>query len=242
MVLINAVDAAAEDNESQESIMQKFATAAPMTAVIAIPAGRVRIIAGDQEYTTVEVKPAQAGKSRDVKAAEQAAVAYDNGVLRVESLVGNEYFGPSGSLDVTVELPAGSRIEATAGSAEFRTLGRLGDVIFDGAHGSVHLEETAALRLTVQAADVTVGRVAGDSRITVANGDIHITEALHGTLALHTQAGHITVGAARGVSATLDAGTSYGRVENALRNTQGAESTLNIHATTSYGDITARSV
>ncbi|MFE9407092.1 DUF4097 family beta strand repeat-containing protein [Streptomyces sp. NPDC006530] len=222
--------------------MQKFATATPITAVLAIPAGRVRIIAGDQDHTTVEVKPVDAGKSRDVKAAEQTTVAYDNGVLRVESPMSNQYFGPSGSLDVTVELPAGSRIEAKAGSAEFRTSGRLGDVTFDGAHGTAHLEETAGLRLTVQVADVSVGRLAGDSHITVAKGDIHIAEAHHGTLTLRTEAGHITVGAAPGVSATLDAGTSYGRVQNALHNTEGAASPLNIHATTSYGDITARAL
>ncbi|MGW3327386.1 hypothetical protein ACWDEV_33765, partial [Streptomyces virginiae] len=66
-------------------------------------------------------------------------------------------------------------------------------------------------------------------------------EALHGTVELTTQAGHITIGAARGVSATLDAGTAYGRVRNSLTNTDGTAAALNIRATTSYGDITAHS-
>ena len=44
-----------------------------------------------------------------------------------------------------------------------------------------------------------------------------------------------------GASATLDAGTTYGRIRNTLKNTDGTAD-LNIHATTAYGDITARSL
>ncbi|WP_331721403.1 DUF4097 family beta strand repeat-containing protein [Streptomyces sp. NBC_00212] len=222
--------------------MQKFATAAPITAVLDISAGRIHVIAADKVDTTVEVKPADASKNPDVKAAEQTTVVYVDGVLRIETPVKNEYFGASGSLDVTVQLPAGSRIEAKSGAAEFRTVGRLGDVTFDGAHGTAQLDETASLRLTVHAGDVSVGRLAGDSEISVAAGDIHIAEALHGTLTLRTESGKISVGAAHGASATLDAGTSYGRIHNALNNIEGAAAALNIHATTSYGDITARSL
>ncbi|GGU45199.1 DUF4097 family beta strand repeat-containing protein [Streptomyces violascens] len=222
--------------------MQKFTTAAPITAVLDIPAGRIQVIAADKADTTVEIKPADASKNRDVKAAERTTVAYADGVLRIETVVKNEYFGASGCLDVTVQVPAGSRIEAKSEAAEFRTVGRLGDVTFDGAHGTAQLDETASLRLTVHAGDVSVGRLAGDSEISVAAGDIHIAEALHGTLTLRTESGKISVGAAQGASATLDAGTSYGRIHNALNNTEGAAAALNIHATTSYGDITARSL
>jgi DUF4097 and DUF4098 domain-containing protein YvlB len=222
--------------------MQKFTTAAPITAVLDIPAGRIQVIAADKADTTVEIKPADASKSRDVKAAERTTVAYADGVLRIETVVKNEYFGASGCLDVTVQVPAGSRIEAKSEAAEFRTVGRLGDVTFDGAHGTAQIDETASLRLTVHAGDVSVGRLAGDSEISVAAGDIRIAEALRGTLTLRTESGKISVGAAQGASATLDAGTSYGRIHNALNNTEGAAAALNIHATTSYGDITARSL
>ncbi|MFE0654256.1 hypothetical protein ACFVZH_37505, partial [Streptomyces sp. NPDC059534] len=59
---------------------------------------------------------------------------------------------------------------------------------------------------------------------------------------LRTEAGAITVGAARGTSATLDASTAHGRITNTLQNADGTDATLTIHATTSYGDITARSL
>ncbi|MCX5384492.1 DUF4097 family beta strand repeat-containing protein [Streptomyces sp. NBC_00083] len=222
--------------------MQKFDTTAPITAILTVPAGRVRIVASDQAHARVDVRPADAAKGRDVKAAEQTTVGYEDGVLRVEGPTKSQAFGSSGALDVTLGLPAGSRVEARTASAEFRTEGQLGDVVFDGAHGTVQLDETAALRLTVHAGNVSVGRLAGDSEIKVSAGDIEIAEAVHGTLTLRTESGRITVGAARGTNATLDAGTSYGRIHNALNNTEGSAAALNIHATTSNGDITASSL
>ena len=56
--------------------MQKFDTPAPISAVLDIPAGRIQFIAADRADTTVEVLPANASKSRDVKAAEQTTVDY----------------------------------------------------------------------------------------------------------------------------------------------------------------------
>jgi hypothetical protein len=63
---------------------------------------------------------------------------------------------------------------------------------------------------------------------------------VRGTVVLRTQSGDISVVAAAGVSAALDAGTDYGRVSNALKNDGTAG--LHIRAITSYGDITARSL
>ncbi|MFD6751334.1 hypothetical protein ACFWDC_40390, partial [Streptomyces anthocyanicus] len=60
--------------------MQKFDTPAPVSAVIDIPAGRIQVIAADRADATVEVLPANAAKSRDVKAAEQVTVVYGDGV------------------------------------------------------------------------------------------------------------------------------------------------------------------
>ncbi|MCX5381147.1 DUF4097 family beta strand repeat-containing protein [Streptomyces sp. NBC_00091] len=223
--------------------MQKFDTTAPVSAVLDIPAGRVRFIAADRADTTVEVLPADASKGRDVKAAEQTTVDYRDGVLRIEAPEAkNQILGKFGAVEVTVQLPTGSRVEAKAASAEFQGIGRLGDVALEAAHGTVKLDEAASARLTLQAGDVQIGRLAGPAEITTQKGDLHITEAVAGTVVLRTEHGGISIGAARGVSATLDAGTSYGRIHNALGNTEGPAAALNIHATTSYGDITARSI
>jgi len=219
--------------------MQKFDTPGPISAVLDIPAGRIQFIAADRADTTVEVRPANPAKSRDTKTAEQATVAYADGVLRVTA-PDNQLFGPSGSLEVTVQLPTGSRVEARAASTELRGVGRLGDVAFEGAYRQIKIDEAASVRLTATDGDVEVGRLNGPAEISTARGDIRISEAVRGTVVLRTQSGDITVGAAAGVSAALDAGTSHGRVSNALKNDGTVE--LDIRATTSDGDITARSL
>jgi DUF4097 and DUF4098 domain-containing protein YvlB len=221
--------------------MQKFDTPSPISAVLDIPAGRMQFIAADRTDTTVEILPANASKGRDVKAAEQTEVTYADGVLRIEAPAAkNQYFGPSGFVEVTVQLPAGSRVAVKAAGADLRGVGRLGDVTVDATRGPVKLDEVATARLTLLDGDITVGRLAGPAQISTARGDIHISEAVRGTVELRTQAGDVTVGAAHGVSATLDAGTTYGRIANALKNDGAAE--LDIHATTAHGDVTARSL
>ncbi|MET8805435.1 DUF4097 family beta strand repeat-containing protein [Streptomyces sp. NPDC004546] len=221
--------------------MQKFDTPAPILAVLDVPAGRIQFIAADRTDTTVEVLPANASKSRDVKAAEQTEVAYADGVLRITAAApSSQLFGPIGSLELTVKLPAGSRIQAKAAAAELRTVGRLGDVVFDGAYRQIKIDEAASLRLTAADGDVEIGRLTGPAQISTARGDIQVAEATRGTVVLSTQSGDITIAAAAGISATLDAGTSHGRITNTLKNhgTPG----LDIRATTSQGDITAHSL
>jgi DUF4097 and DUF4098 domain-containing protein YvlB len=221
--------------------MQTFDTPAPISAVLDVPAGRIQFIAADRTDTTVEVLPANPSKGRDVKAAEQTRVEFGDGVLRIATPANNQLLGASGSLEVTVRLPAGSRVEARTAATEFRGVGRLGDVDYEGAHGPVKVDEAASLRLTTAAGDVSVGRLGGPAEISTAKGDIRIAEAVSGALTLRTQSGDVSVGAAAGVSASLDAGTSYGRIDNALKNTGGTPG-LTIHATTAHGDITARSL
>ncbi|MGW8764237.1 DUF4097 family beta strand repeat-containing protein [Streptomyces sp. NPDC055815] len=221
--------------------MQKFDTAAAIVAVLAVPAGRINLIAADRTDTTVEILPADASKGRDVKTAERTEVTYTDGVLRIEVPKSkNNVLGGTGSIEVTVQLPAGSRVEAQAAAAELRAVGRLGDIAFEGAYHQIKIDEAANLRLTATDGDIEVGRITGSADITTARGDIHVAEAVSGTIALTTQKGDISVTAAAGVSASLDAGTAYGRVSNSLKNDGTAG--LNIQATTAYGDIAARSL
>ncbi|OQD55818.1 hypothetical protein BM536_015305 [Streptomyces phaeoluteigriseus] len=221
--------------------MQKFDTPTPISAVLDIPAGRVQLIAADRADTTVEVLPVDPSKSRDAKTAEQTTVVYADGVLRITaSAPGSRLIGPSGSVEVTVQLPAGSRVEAKAASAELRGVGRLGEVVFDGAYRQIKIDEAAGVRLTAIDGDVEIGRLDGPSEISTARGDIRIAEAVRGTVVLSTQSGNISIAAATGVSAALDAGTGYGRISNSLKNDGTTE--LDIRATVSHGDITARSL
>ncbi|MFE1444523.1 DUF4097 family beta strand repeat-containing protein, partial [Streptomyces sp. NPDC058739] len=115
-------------------------------------------------------------------------------------------------------------------------------VTYDGARSTVKLDEAAAARLTVQAGDITLGRLTGPAEISTRKGDIRVTEAARGTVTLRTDLGDITVGTPRGTSASLDAGTAHGRITNSLTNTEGTAAAVTFHATTAHGDITARSL
>ncbi|MGH4032951.1 DUF4097 family beta strand repeat-containing protein [Actinomycetota bacterium Odt1-20B] len=220
--------------------MLTFDTPAPVSAVVEIPAGHIRFIAADRADTTVEVSPADSANSRDVQAAERTEVACADGVLRIESRTKKQILGPSGSVEVAVHLPTGSRVEVKSGGAGFHGTGRLGDVVVDGAQRQFTVEEAESLRLVVTDGDVKVGRLHGPAQISTARGDIHVTEAARGTVSLTTGSGDISIGAAAGVSAALTATTGYGRVSNALKN-DGAPA-LDIHATTAHGDIAAHSL
>ncbi|MBQ1022103.1 DUF4097 family beta strand repeat protein [Micromonospora sp. D93] len=221
--------------------MQTFDTPAPISAVLDIPAGRIQLIAADRADTTVEILPADPTKSSDTRAAEQTTVVYADGVLRITTARPiNKLFGPSGSVEVTVRVPADSHVEARTASAELRGVGRLGDVAFDGAYREIKIDEAASVRLTAIDGDVEVGRLHGAAEISTGRGDIRIGEAMRGKVVLRTQSGDISVAAAAGISAALDAGTGHGRVSNALRNDGTIE--LDIHASTMQGDIHARSL
>ncbi|MDX2709947.1 DUF4097 family beta strand repeat-containing protein [Streptomyces sp. PA03-6a] len=221
--------------------MRTFDTPAPISAVLDVPAGRIQFIAADRTDTTVEVLPANPAKNSDVQAAEQTTVTYADGVLQIRSTqAGNRLFGPSGSLEVTVQLPAGSHIQAKTASAELRGVGRLGDIDFDGAYRQIKIDEAAGVRLSAIDGDIEIGRLTGSAKISTQRGDIRIASALRGTVELHTQSGDITIAAAAGVSATLDAGTGHGRISNALKNNGTPD--LDIQATTPHGNITARSL
>jgi len=221
--------------------MQKFETPAPIAAVLDIPAGRIQVIAADRGDTTVEVRAADPSRNRDVRTAAQTTVVFADGVLRIRTAEsGNKLVGHSGAVEVTVQLPAGSHVEARTAAAELRGVGRLGNVAFDGAYRQIKIDEAASVRLTAIDGDVEIGRLTGAAEISTTRGDIRIAEAVRGTIVLSTQSGDISVVAAAGVSAALDAGTGNGRVSNALKNNGAAD--LDIRATTSHGDITARSL
>lgn len=220
--------------------MPTFPTPAPIAARLDLPSGTVEVLAGDRADTVVEIAPADPARSRDAKAAEGAAVSCADGVLRIEVPAGNRYVGATGSVRAAVRLPAGSGLEIRSSSVRLRTRGRLGDVAVTTDHGDLDVDAAAAARLATSAGDIAVGRLAGPGEIRTSSGAITVTEAVSGDLALRTDSGHITVGAARGVSASLDAGTAAGRVVNELKND--GTTRLAIRATTADGDITARSL
>ncbi|GAB3585683.1 DUF4097 family beta strand repeat-containing protein [Leifsonia lichenia] len=220
--------------------MQTFDTPTPVTTVIDVPAGHLRFIAADRADTRIEVNPVDASTARDVAAADRTTIDFADGVLRVATPERHAAFGPSGSVEVTVQLPAGSNIRAN-GSAELRGAGSLGDVAVDGSFGPIKLDEATAVRISALDGDVVIGRLTGPGEITTARGDVRIAEAHRGDVVVSTQLGNVSVGVPSGVTAGLDAGTPFGRISNTIANSGGAP-VLQIRATTASGDIDAHTV
>ena len=92
--------------------MPSFDTPAPITATAHVGAGSIQFTAGDRSDTVVEVRPRDPKKDKDVRAAEQTEVTCASGVLTVRTKQ-RHLIGPTGAVDVTVELPTDSRVEVT---------------------------------------------------------------------------------------------------------------------------------
>ena len=109
--------------------MPTFDTPEPISAVVELVVGDVRITASDRDDTAVEVRPSDESHEPDVRAAEQTRVEYSAGQLLVKAPRQRSLslFGKPGSIDVTIGLPTGSQVHGDASVAAFRCAGRLGE-------------------------------------------------------------------------------------------------------------------
>jgi DUF4097 and DUF4098 domain-containing protein YvlB len=207
--------------------MPTFDTPEPISATIDIGAGHVRINASDRTDTVVEVRPTDESEAADVQAAEQARIEYAHGQLLIKAPKSKirSLFGRLASIELTVDLPSGSRIDAKAW-ADFRGEGRIGESSFDTSVGFIRLDQTGGLKLHTGAGAVSVGRSSGHTVVTTSTGKIWIGE-IDGTAVVKTSNGDITIGEVTGdvrlntangditvdrALATIGAKTAYGSI------------------------------
>ena len=94
--------------------MPSFATPEPISVTAHVGAGSILFTAGDRLDTVIHARPRDPKRDKDVRAAEQTEVSYASGVLTVRTKE-RRMLGPSGVVDVTVELPTGSHVDNSAG-------------------------------------------------------------------------------------------------------------------------------
>jgi len=189
--------------------MPTYRTPDPIQAVIEFTAGDARITATERDETTAEVRPSDPNEEADVRAAEQTRIEYASGRLLVKGPKLRTIFGRTGSIDVTVELPAGSRLQGNAGVGAFRSEGDLGDCRLSSGAGDVELDQCDALDVNTGAGSVSVDEVDGAADITTASGRIRIG-ALRHRAAIKSSNGEIWIGEAAG---DLRVRTANGRVD-----------------------------
>lgn len=177
--------------------MPSFDTPGPITATAHVDAGSIQFIAGDRTDTVVEARPRDPKKDQDVRAAGQTEVAYANGALTIRTPKQRYLVGRTGTVDVTVELPAGSHVEMTGAWAQVLGEGRLGEVRVKTSSGDVRLDVTGPLKLTASHGSITVDRVEGAAEITTSSGSMRVGH-LDGPAVLKNSHGSTTVGLANG--------------------------------------------
>jgi hypothetical protein len=151
--------------------MPTFDTPEPISVTVELGIGAIRLVAGDRTDTVVEVLPTNPSNKSDASAAEQTTVEYANGRLVVKGPQGWRQWTPWGgrqSIDVRIELPAGSSFWGQAGMGPLRGIGRLGPCRYRTGMGDVHLDEATAVDLKAGAGNVTVDAVAGTAEIRTA--------------------------------------------------------------------------
>jgi hypothetical protein len=153
--------------------MPTFDTPEPISVTLELSVGDVRIVASDRADTVVSVQPSDPSKASDVAAAEQTRVEYAGGALLIRAPKGWRQWSPWGpwgreSIDVRVDLPAGSHVRGAAGVAALRSTGRIGECRYRTGVGNTALEEAGSIELTCGAGDVTVDVAVGRAEITTA--------------------------------------------------------------------------
>ncbi|MCA0157868.1 DUF4097 domain-containing protein [Tsukamurella sp. M9C] len=212
--------------------MPVFPTPEPIDLAVNLQVGDIDVIASDRTDAVVTVSPSSPDKAADRRAAEATRVEFDGARLTV---VGPKpkfsLFGPSESVDVTVELPAGSRFTAESAVGGVRTEGRLGATRIKATTGMVELDATGDLWLRAGHGNATARAVDGSAEITADHGQIRI-DSVAADAVLKASHGSIRIGEALG---GVDANLSYGDLDI-------DRSTGSVTAKTAYGAISLHEV
>ena len=207
--------------------MPTYNTPAPIDLAINLQVGAIDVFASDRADTVVTVSPTNPEKAVDRRGAEQTTVDFDGQRI---TIVGPRprisWIGPTESVDVKVELPAGSRFTAEIAVGGVRTVGRLGATRIKSSMGRVDVDTTGDLWLRASHGNATVGTAEGGIEITADHGQIRVG-TVTGDAILKASHGTILVGESGG---DLDAKLSYGDLEI-------AKALASVAAKTAYGSI-----
>jgi hypothetical protein len=209
--------------------MPTFDTRGPISVIVELGAGDIRVAAADRIDTVVEVRPGDPGKKSDVAAAEQTRVEYADGVLRIKAPKGWRQYSFRGgreAIDVQIDLPAGSTVRGEAAMAAFHSTGRLGECRFKIAAGEIQVEEAGDVTLRAAAGDIGLGRAAGHCDVTTGSGAVRIG-TVDGTAAVKNANGDTEIGE---ITGDLRVSAANGRV-----NVDRAHATVAVK--TAKGDI-----
>jgi hypothetical protein len=180
--------------------MPTFDTPQPISVTVDLGVGDLRIVASDRTDTLVEVRPSDPAKKADVTAAEQTRVEYAGGRLLIKAPKNWRQYtfrGGGESVDVQVELPAGSQLQGETGVAALRCQGRLGECRYKTGVGDIQLDRAGAVQLRTGVGDITVERAGGDAELTTGSGSLRL-DGIDGTAVVKNSNGDTWIGRVTG--------------------------------------------
>jgi hypothetical protein len=180
--------------------MPTFDTPQPISVTVDLGVGDLRIVASDRTDTMVEVRPSDPAKKADMTAAEQTRVEYAGGRLLIKAPRNWRQYtfrGGGESVDVQVELPAGSQLQGETGVAALRCQGRLGECRYKTGVGDIQLDRAGAVQLRTGVGDITVERAGGDAELTTGSGSLRL-DGIDGTAVVKNSNGDTWIGRVTG--------------------------------------------
>jgi len=219
--------------------MPAYDTPAPISANLELTVGDIRVAATDRADTVVEVRPSDPDRPGDVEAAAQTRVDFSNGRLTIKApkkRVQNTFRNRGDSIDVSIDLPSGSGVQAEAGVARLACTGLLADLRYKAGVGDVSVESAGQVRLRTGAGDITVDRVLGPAEITTGSGTVSVAAAGAGAVIRNTN-GDIRIGACDG---DLRVNAANGKI--AVGRSEGTVSARTANGDISLSEITGGSV
>jgi DUF4097 and DUF4098 domain-containing protein YvlB len=178
--------------------MPSYETPEPISVLLDVYAGYVQIVASDRTDTTVEVRPSDPSDSSDVEAAQKTRVDYADGTLMVRGPKRTfDFSRKTRSIDIVIELPTGSKVDADVTAGSTRTTGVLGVTEVDMSAGNIHLDRTGPLKADTGAGQVNIGAVTGNAEVRTGSGHIRVG-SVDGSLVVKNSNGHIEVGTVEG--------------------------------------------
>ncbi|MEU9692429.1 DUF4097 family beta strand repeat-containing protein [Amycolatopsis japonica] len=175
--------------------MPSFATPEPILADLEPVVGNVRIVAGDRTDTVVEVAPLDENNESDVDAAKRTVVEFSGGTLTVRAPKMRllDFSRRTRSIDVTIELPAGSRVQGSTGLGDLTVTGRIGACRYKSGTGHIRLDRAGELKLHTASGNIVVEHADGNADISTSSGRVQVG-AIDGTAVVKNSNGPTTVG------------------------------------------------
>jgi hypothetical protein len=183
--------------------MPTFATPEPIAATVEVAGAQVRVTASDRIDTVVLVEPINEASRSDIKVASKTKVDFAGGQLSVKTTTPGD---KSGSVAITIDLPAGSSLAAYLAYSSVQVDGPVGQCELHLASGQVRLDRIDALQANIASGEVAIGHIAGRADIDGGAFVMRIGE-VKGTVSLSSSGGQAWIGHA---SADLDLSSGSG--------------------------------